>query len=144
MGRRRKRLVAWLAATALLAAGGLWAGVVALDRYLDPFDDLPFDPAGWAAADAHDRGPMARGAIRHLPPGTPATRVRELLGEPQPVARDSRGPVDIYGNRLEHPETWAYDLGSWSGLGPYGFDDAFLYVHFGSDGRVVAAEVTGG
>jgi hypothetical protein len=27
---------------------------------------------------------------------------------------------------------------------PYGFDSAFLYVHFGPDRRVVAAEVTGG
>jgi hypothetical protein len=110
----------------------------------DPFDTRPFDPAVWAVADANDRGPMARDAIRHLPPGIPAARVRELLGESQPVARDPRGPVDVYGNRLQYPETWAYYLGSWSELHPYSFDDAFLYVHFDSDGRVVAAEVTGG
>jgi hypothetical protein len=88
---------------------------------------------------------MARDALRHLATGLlPAAGVRELLGEPQPVARDPRGPVDVYGNRLEHSETWSYYLGSWSGVGPYGFDDAFLYVHFGSDGRVAAAEITGG
>jgi hypothetical protein len=52
--------------------------------------------------------------------------------------------VDGYGVRLDHPETWVYRLGSWSGLGPYVLDDAFLYVHFDPDGRVVAAEVNGG
>lgn len=114
------------------------------DSYLDPFDDRPFDPATWAVADERERGPMARDALRRLPAGLPAARVRELLGEPQPVIRDPRGPVDAYGNRLDHPETWAYSLGSWSGLGPYGFDDAFLYVHFGSDNCVVAVEITGG
>ena len=73
-----------------------------------------------------------------------AEQVRELLGESQPVHRDSRGPVDVFGNRLEHPESWAYYLGCWSGFGPYGFDSAFIYVHFGADGRVVKAEITGG
>ena len=52
--------------------------------------------------------------------------------------------MDGFGHRLEHPETWSYHLGCWSGLGPYGFDSAFLYVHFGPDGRVVAAEIPGG
>jgi hypothetical protein len=125
-----------LAVAALLAAGGLWAGMVALDRYLDPFDDRPFDPAVWAAADSHDRGPMARDAIRHLPFGTPAARVRELLRAPEPLPGVPGSPVDGFGHRLEHPEKWSYYLGSWSALGPYGIDDAFLYVHFGTDGRV--------
>ncbi len=145
MPRGRRRFVV-LGLTALLAVGGLRTGFRALDSYLDPFDDRPFDPVAWAAADGNerDRGPMARDAFRHLPAGTPKDRVWELLGEPQPVRRDPRGPVDAYGNRLQHPETWAYWLGCWSGLGPYGFDAAFLYVHFGPDGRVVATEITGG
>jgi hypothetical protein len=109
MGRRWKRLLS-LFAVALLATGGLWAGMVALDQYLDPFDDRAFISAAWEAADSHDRGPMARDAIRHIPPGTTAARVRELLGEPKPVVRDPRGPVDAYGNRLEHPVTWTYYL----------------------------------
>lgn len=87
---------------------------------------------------------MARDALRHLPVGMPAAEVRKLLGEFRPVDRDPRGAVDVYGNRLDHPETWKYYLGNWSGIGPYSFDDAFLYVHFNSDGKVAAAEITGG
>jgi hypothetical protein len=30
------------------------------------------------------------------------------------------------------------------GFSRYSFDSAFLYVHFGPDGRVVSAEITGG
>jgi hypothetical protein len=140
---RWKRLLTF-AVVVLLTAGSLWFGIVAFDRFLDPFDDQPFSPAAWLNADEHDRGPMARDAIRHLAPGTTAAQVREWLGTPKPVVRDPRGPVDAFGNRLEYPETWTYPLGCWSGLGPYGFDSAYLYVHFGSDGRVAAAEVTGG
>lgn len=140
--RRWKRALSLLTVAALLAAGGCVAGFVALD--LDPFDDRPFSPAAWAAADVQGRGPMAREAIRHLPAGTPKDRVRELLGNGEPLWRDPRGPVDGFGVRLDHPETWVYWLGCWSGLGPYDFDNASLYIHFGPDGRVVAAEVNGG
>ncbi len=87
---------------------------------------------------------MARDANRHLPAGTPAFRVRKLLGEPRPVSGVRGSPVDVFGNRLRHAETWSYYLGHWSGLGPYGLDSAFLYVHFGSDGTVAEAEITGG
>jgi hypothetical protein len=128
----------------LAVVGGLVAGFVALDRYLDPFDDQLFTPEAWAAAKAQDRGPMARDAIRHLPPGTPAARVRGLLGDGGQMPGLAGSPVDGFGHRLKHSETWSYYLGCWSGLGPYALDSAFLYVHFGSDGRVVAAEITGG
>ena len=57
---------------AVAVVAGLIAAAVALDRYLDPFDDRPFDQALWAAAEPQDRGPMARDAIRHLPVGLPA------------------------------------------------------------------------
>jgi hypothetical protein len=50
----------------------------------------------------------------------------------------------MFGNPLKHPATWVYYLGCWSGLGPHNFDSAFLYVHFGPDGLVAEAEVTGG
>ena len=43
-----------------------------------------------------------------------------------------------------YPVTWSYWLGGWSSLSWYGFDSAFLYVHFGSDGKVAKAEITGG
>jgi len=133
-----------LLAFAFVVVGGMVAGAVALDRYLDPFDDRPFDPAAWAAADSKGRGSMARDALRHLSPGTPAARVRELLGNPEPVPGVPSSPVDGFGHRLQHSETWSYYLGCWSGLGPYALDSAFLYVCFGPDGRVVAAEITGG
>jgi hypothetical protein len=133
-----------LLTVALAVVGGLLAVLMALDRYLDPFDRRPFDPAGWAAAAPQGRGPMARDALRHLPPGTPAARVRELLGEPEPVPGVPGSPEDGFGHRMKHPETWSYYLGSWSGLGPYALDSAFMYVYFGPDRRVVATEITGG
>jgi hypothetical protein len=52
--------------------------------------------------------------------------------------------VDGFGRRLRHAETWAYYLGSSTGLSWYSLDSAFLYVHFDPDGRVVAADITGG
>lgn len=142
--RRWKRFLGLASVAMSLVGGGCVAGLLVLDRYLDPFDDLPFSPAAWAATDEQGRGPMARDAIRHLPAGTSKDRVRELLGNGEPPWRDPRGPWDRFGVRLEYSETSVYNLGSWSGLGPYGFDDAFLYVHFGADGRVVATEVNGG
>jgi hypothetical protein len=130
-----------LATVALVVTAGVVGGV-ALDCYLDPFDDRPFDPVAWAAAheDEQERGPMARDAIRHLPAGLSSARVRELLGEGQIIPAGG----DRWGVQPRQSETWSYWLGCWSGLGPYGFDSAFLYVHFGPDGRVVGAEITGG
>jgi hypothetical protein len=132
-----------LALAALIVVVGPVAGVIALDRYLDPFDDQPFDPAAWAATGSQGRGRMARDAICHLPAGLPAARVRALLGEPEPVPGPG-GPVDGFGNRLQHSETWSYYLGCWSRLSWYAFDSAFLYVHFGPGGQVAAAEIAGG
>jgi hypothetical protein len=143
MLQRLRRLdlltIAWL-----LAAGMLEAGVVAILHHLDPFASRPFSPDAWAAADSQSRGPMARDAIRNLLSGMSAADVRALLGEPGEFPGRPGSSVDGFGNRLPHHETWAYYIGSWSGLGPYNFDSAFLYVHFGPDGRVVAVEVTGG
>jgi hypothetical protein len=134
--------LARLAVLTLGVVAGAVAGFVALDRYLDPFDDRPFDPAAWAAAEGHEqeRGPMARDAARHVPPGTPAELVRELLGKPDFV--DTDNPPDKHGRRPKGYERWAYDLGSWSHY--HGFDAASLDVHFDRGGRVVEAEITGG
>ena len=136
---RCKRLFALLAIAGLLAAGG-----VALNRGLDPFCRRAFSPAEWATAVPQARGPMARDAIRHVPPGTPAAEVRHMLGEPEPVPGAPGSSVDGFGHRLRHAETWSYWIGSWSGLNWYNLDSAFLYVHVGADGRVVATEITGG
>lgn len=145
--RKRTRIVSLCAVAGVFMFGACVAGLVALDRYLDPFDDQPFNPVTWTVAEERetDRGPMARDAIRHLPVGTPKNRVRELLGDGEQAFRDPRNPmVDFHGVPLDHPETWVYWLGCWSGLGPYGFDSAYLYVHFSSDGQVVATEINGG
>jgi hypothetical protein len=140
MARRLTRRVPLL----ITVVVGLVAGFVALDRYLDPFDDQPFDPAAWAAGRERekDRGPMARDAARRLPPGTPAERVRELLGEPDNA--ESGNPPDHWGRRVKGYTRWTYSLGCWSGLGWYGFDAAALDIHFDRDGRVVETEITGG
>lgn len=141
-----RRQIAVLALIGLVALAGFVVGVVAFDSFLDPFDDLPFDSAVWIAADANmteqDRGPMARDAARHLPIGTPVERVRELLGEPSweaPPGGDRWGAKPRHGGA-----TWVYVIGNWSGIGPYGFDAAFLYVHLDREGRVASTEVTGG
>lgn len=139
MPRGRLRVVLFIL-TALAALAGLVIGFRAFDSYLDPFDDRPFNPATWAVAGDQDRGPTARDALRYLPVGTPSSRVRELLGEGDVIPAGG----DRWGIRPRQSETWSYWLGCWSGLGPYGFDTAFLYVHFGPDGRVLGAEITGG
>ncbi|QEL19843.1 hypothetical protein [Limnoglobus roseus] len=132
----------WRIVSIALFVSAVIGGLGALDRYLDPFDDQPFDPAAWAAADEReqDRAPMARAAAAHLSPGTPESRVRELLGEPTSVTNRE----DRWGVRPRTGEMWEYWLGCWSGMGPYGWDSASLYVHFGPDGRVTSTEITGG
>ncbi len=111
MARDLKRIVR-LAVAASVATAVLVAGFIALDRYLDPFDDRPFDPASWAAADEQQRGPMARDAARHVPHGTPAERVRELLGEPDHAVSDN--PPDKWGRPVKGYTRWSYWLGCWS------------------------------
>jgi hypothetical protein len=126
------------------AVGALFFLGLVVNSWLDPFDDRPFDPAAWAAAEERerDRGPMARDAIRHIPNGTPKERVRELFGESDYA--HSGYPPDKWGRAVKGYARWTYGLGCWSGLGPYGFDSASLDVHFDPDGRVVEAEITGG
>jgi len=135
----KRQFIVPILAAAVLGAGLLVAGI-ALVRYLDPFDDQPFSQSAWAAADSQTRAAMARDAIRQLPNGTRADRVKNLLGQPTPVTRSS-GSMDAYGNPLKYPETWSYYLGSWSS---HGLDDAFLYVHLDSQKRVASVEINGG
>lgn len=141
MQRGRRRLVE-IAVKTVVALAMTVIGFRVIDSYLDPFDDRPFDHAAWAAASSREqqRGPMARDALRQLPIGTPLEKVREMLGEGEAVPVEE----DRWGIRPRQAATWEYWLGCWSGFGPYGFDSASLYVHFDSDGRVVAVEITGG
>ena len=135
MPKVRRRWVGRVVKAGVVIVLVVFAGVV-FNSYLDPFDDQPFDPAAWAAAEEHERerGPMARDAVRHIPPGTSAGRVRELLGE----------AYSRWSNQPDPGETWSYYIGSWSGLGPYGLDSAFVEVCFDNNGRVVKAKITGG
>lgn len=124
----------------LVAFCGLMSLFIALDNYLDPFDERPFDSAVWANANEQERGPMARDAMRHLTSGLPADQVRELLGEP--TILPSTG--DRWGIRPRHAETWCYWIGCWSAIHWYGYDSASLYVHFDTNGKVASSEIDGG
>ena len=139
---KRHRLLTVIKAVLVIAV--LAAGALAFDSYLDPFDDLPFDPTAWAAAEEtwQGRGPMARAAARRVPPGTPADKVRELLGNPCWEANDN--PPDKWGRPCKGYSRWTYWLGCWSGLSWYGYDSASLDIHFDRDGRVAEVEITGG
>ncbi len=140
----RKRVMLLLCGWALVLSFGLALGFVKLDNYLDPFDDEPFSPQAWANAESQARGPMARDAMRWIPIGMPADRVQELLGKKDKYFPGVGGDRDGFGNPLRGHTTWSYYLGCWSSISRYGIDSAFLYVHFGADGLVVAAEITGG
>ncbi len=107
----------------------------------DPFDTRPFDPAVWAAGDNHDRGAMARGAIRRLPPGVFEAEVVALLGAGIPIEEAWPSAYGKYGAVKGH----SYHVGCWSGhFHRDAHDSTFLWVHIGADGRVVAAEIGGG
>lgn len=67
----------------------------------------------------------------------------ELLGKAEQELEEPQRSANGLGKHHERPQCWTYYLGSWWGLGPYYFDSAFLYVFFGSDGRVVSAKVDG-
>ena len=119
MWRANRPLALLLVAAFLVACAA--AGLVPVRRCLDPSSGRPFGPAAWATAASTDRGQMARDAISNLPVGTPRIRVHDLLGEPGPFPGVPGSRVDGFGRPLEHPETWAYYLGCWSGLGQCGF-----------------------
>lgn len=142
MRRVQNRVIKIIVAIILII--GVTVSYRTLDSYLDPFDDVPFDPSDWARLKEDQRGPMARGALLYLRTGLPTSKVRELLGEPDRIARDQQQPFDRFGNRVKQAMTWIYNIGSWSGLGPYGLDSAFLLVNFGDDDCVINTEITGG
>jgi hypothetical protein len=101
----------------------------------DPFDDKRFSPEIWRTANEDLRARMCRDAIRRfIHPGLNESEVITLLGSPTDVQQDERRDRPI-GTR-----SYRYWIGSWSFQG---MDDAFLYVHFDSEGRVVRAEIYG-
>jgi hypothetical protein len=81
---------------------------------------------------------MARSAVRrHILPWQSGNQVVALLGPP-----DERitSPEDAGRNKLPGVETRSYYIG---GASRYGFDDAFLYVHFDKRGRVIRSQING-
>jgi hypothetical protein len=108
---------------------------------LDPFDDDRFSRDAWHSAtiayDWDSRARMSRDIIRRVVrPGTSEKEVITLLGEPDRVS-DRRGPG---GEPLPGIHIYEYKLGNWMFQR---MDDAFLYVHLDTSGRVVRSEIYG-
>ena len=80
---------------------------------------------------------MSRDAIRRLPPGTPEADIEPLLGRCKVWETTRLIGVNPGGSVRTH----TYYLGSWS---TRYYDDTYLWVHVGADGRVVEAVIGGG
>jgi hypothetical protein len=126
--------IALVSMVVMLVSIAAW---LAID-WSDPFNDETFSVTKWAHRASSESGArMARDLIRnHLPSGLSRSKVTALLSPPDKVLTGE----DAGGHRLPVHETYAYHIGSWSA---YGFDDAFVYVHFDSSGTVLSAEITG-
>ena len=81
---------------------------------------------------------MAGDLVRnHLTAGLSRANVHALLGMPG----DALSGTEREGMKnLVLAQTEKYYIGSWS---LYGYDDAFVYVHFDGDGNLIAAEIYG-
>ena len=117
-------------------------------RLTDPFAAETFSPQAWAVADPDGRAGMTRSAMRRLRRGTLEAEVVALLGPGELLTTDELFGVPgqslpMYGGPAPRDtvRTRSYYLGNW-GLRYY--DDTFLWVHFGSDGRVIRARIGGG
>lgn len=106
---------------------------------VDPFDNLSFNSTEWKQAkDREVKARMSRDAILNgLEAGMTREEVQHLLGEPDDIITANH---DSGGSVLLGVETFSYYIGSWS---MYGFDDAFVYIHFDRDGRVISARIDG-
>ena len=116
----------------------IFAAFVVFAGWADPFDDRSFDAGEWAAASqsSDERASMAHEVVARVR-GLNQEQVLDMLGEPD---KRLSSRVDAGGNRLRGVVVFSYHLGCWSG---YGFDDAFIYIHFDADGVAVNSEVTG-
>jgi hypothetical protein len=106
--------------------------------WFDPFRAKPFEKVAWAKANAYGRAAMTRDAIRHLPAGLLESEIEPLLGKSGEVIETHRLTKRAPSGAVR---TYSYYLGSWS-LAAY--DDTFLWIHVGDDGRVIEAEIGGG
>jgi hypothetical protein len=136
MARRCLLVFAVIAVASCVGCTGSITAFTYVCRWLDPFEARRLDPEAWAVAEPEGRAAMARDAIRHLPPGLPEEEIQALLG-PCSVG-DRRGTTAS--TPADAVRTYQYYLGSWS---PTYYDDTFLRVHVGEDGRIIAAVIAG-
>ena len=129
---KRFSLKQMLVGTAIIAVA-----LAALIPIADPFDNATFTPARWAKAGAQERGRMSRDLVaNYLKPGLSLAEVEALIGHTENLIK----PSDPWGHRARGAETRVYPIGSW----PYhGRNDAMVYVHFDSNGELIAAEISG-
>jgi len=122
----------------LIAAFGTLCLIMywAIGNPFDPFDNSSFSPKRWRNTDPEGRAGMARSAVDQILPGTPEAQVISMLGGTDDVRLGELGA----GHSIHTDRTLAYYLGQHSA---YGFDDAFIFVHFDPSGRVRSAEVDG-
>ena len=106
---------------------------------LDPFDNKRFSKESWqrasAAYDLDSLARMSRDLInKHLQAGMSEAQIIELLGQPNDIQRGNKR------DRSKGVFSYRYYIGSWS---LQRMDDAFVYIHFDSNGRVVDREIYG-
>lgn len=106
--------------------------------WMNPFNDAQFTIEKWANVRNDDRAPMALDLVtEHLTPGLSQSDVKALLGLPDNIitGEDPGGKVPL------GDKTYKYKLGSWTYY--KGFDDAFVYVHFDTNGFLIRSEING-
>jgi hypothetical protein len=110
----------------------------ALTGWIDPYNDERFRPTDWRSSSPEVRARMCRDLLsNHLRAGMTKANLVSKLGDPDEILI---GTTDAGGHRLTGHETYSYYIGSWSA---YGYDDAFVYIHFDSIGKVQSAEING-
>ncbi|MEY2536294.1 MAG: hypothetical protein QOG67_34 [Verrucomicrobiota bacterium] len=137
MNRRTIRTIIPL--VALLCVGGVIYHL--FGNPFDPFDNNYFSVETWrkasAGRDLDARAGMCRDLMkRFIPPGTTAKQVVALLGAPSSI--DEAKPGDD--EPMIGTHRFKYHVGNWS---MHGMDDAFLYVHFDKDDRVIKTQIYG-
>jgi hypothetical protein len=93
----------------------------------NPFNDEKFSITKWKGSSKRLRAKMAEDLIKnHLKPGLSRKQVIDLIGEDK---NTDDGEVK-------------YWLGSWS-FTLNGYDDAFIFIKFDNNNKLVSAEING-
>jgi hypothetical protein len=108
-----------------------FAGFRAFNREFDPFDDVKFAPAAWARLEPMERARMSDDLVRnHLTTGLSRADVETLIGN---------GSL-VWTKEDVERETHQYPIGSWPSAG---WDDAFVFVIYDENARVIDARIDG-